>query len=735
MKQSVPASISAKGQELFALAFQAHQAGQIDDAARLYRQVLVANPRHADSLNLLGVLSSQFGDTGSAVDLIGRAIAIDAANPAYRYNLGVILGAAGRLEEAALSYRQAIARHPNHRDALFNLGNVLAALELFDEAIACYHQVLAIDPAHVSTLVNLGATLTKQGRMDEAELCYRKAIAVNPENANAHYNLGKLVQERGDNDEAVGHYEATLKCQPDFVDALSNLGNTLLALGRLDEAVAACNKAVSLKPDFAEAYVNLAAVLRTLHRLEEALAACEMAVRWKPDLATAHLNLGYTLQELGRVEDATAALEAAIHLEPENLSTHTALIMNLHYQRSASEMEIYVAARRFGTQIEVASKTQFINSPEPGRRLRVGYVSGDFKQHAVGFFIAAILANHDRENVETYAYSCDSRNDWLAEQLRTHCAHWRDVARVSDHEMSALVAADGIDILVDLSGHTAYNRLRMFAERAAPVQVTWLGFWGTTGLSSIDYILSDATMIPEGDEDKYSETVFRLPVSRFCYMAPYYAPASAAAPCLGNGYVTFGSFNNLTKIGADVIQLWARLLHAVPDARLLLKWFSLGDGMVREKLFEAFADLGIGPERLILRSTSPHADMLAEYGDVDIALDPFPFSGGATSCEALWMGVPMVTLPGTRAVSRQTLGFLRAIGLPELAAASADEYVRIASSLAADMPRLAALRETLRERMASSPLCDGPAFTRDLEAAYRTMWQAWCEKATSHDGA
>jgi predicted O-linked N-acetylglucosamine transferase (SPINDLY family) len=289
-----------------------------------------------------------------------------------------------------------------------------------------------------------------------------------------------------------------------------------------------------------------------------------------------------------------------------------------------------------------------------------------------------------------------------------------------------MVAADGIDMLVDLSGHTPGNRLAMFARKPAPVQLSWLGFWGTTGLSAIDYILSDATTIPEGEEDLYSESVFRLPVSRFCYRAPHFAPEPAPPPCLAGGAVTFGSFNNIRKLGSDVIQLWARVLHETPGARLLLKTSSLADAAVRGAVLAAFVDLGVTAERLILRGSTPHPDMLAEYADVDIALDPFPFSGGMTSCEALWMGVPVVTLPGRRAVSRQTLGFLRVIGLPELAAASADDYVRIASSLAPDLPRLAAIRRTLRQRMADSPLCDGAAFTRNLEAAYRTMWQAWC---------
>jgi protein O-GlcNAc transferase len=720
----------AKDTDLFAAAFQAHQAGQLDEAARLYGQVLATNPRHADSLNLLGAVTLKHGNAETAIGLIGQAIALDAASSTYRYNLGVSLGAAGRHEEAAEAFRQAIARQPDYLDALYNLAITLGMLERHEDAVTAYRRVLDIAPTHVNALNNLGATLTKLERMDEAASCYRAAIALNSESAEPHFNLGKLLQEQGNPEKAVSYYEAAVKLKPDFLDALSNLGNTLLTLNRPDEAVVLFNRALAIKPDFIAAYVNLAAALRAVQRLQEAVETCETALRLQPDLPEAHVNLGMALQALGRLDEAAVALEQGIRLAPGAQPVHTGLILNMHYQATVSEAEIFAAAQRFATQLAVTANTRFTNLPDPARRLRVGYVSGDFKQHPVGFFLSPVLANHDPASIEIYAYNNHTQNDWVTQQLRALCAQWRSVVGMSDQSFASLVAADGIDILVDLSGHTSDSRLGVFALKPAPVQLSWLGFWGTTGLPTIDYILSDVTTIPEGDERHYSETVFRLPDSRFCYAPPYYAPTPATTPAyLKNGYVTFGSFNNLSKIGPDVIELWARVLQQTPTARLLLKWASLADGAVRQSLFDSFALHGIGPERLTMRPASPHHEMLAEYGDMDIALDPFPFSGGLTSCEALWMNVPVVTLPGSRAVSRQTQGFLRAIGLPELVASSADDYVRITTDLAADRPRLAELQRTLRRRMAASPLCDGYVFTRNLEAAYRTMWQSWCETA------
>lgn len=297
---------------------------------------------------------------------------------------------------------------------------------------------------------------------------------------------------------------------------------------------------------------------------------------------------------------------------------------------------------------------------------------------------------------------------------------------MSDADLAAQIRADGIDILVDLSGHTAGNRLTVFGRKPAPVQAAWLGYFNTTGVGAIDYVLMDAATVPEGGERWFTEEVVRLPEGRFCYAPPDYAPPVAPLPARARGHVTFGSFNNMAKVTPAVIELWAAVLQAVPGARLILKWKSLADAAECDRLRQAFAAHAIAPERLELRGPTPHREMLTEYGDVDIALDPFPFCGGLTSCEALWMGVPIVTLPGSRPVSRQTLGFLNQLDASELAAPSAARYVAIAAELAGDLDRLATLRADLRARMAGSSLCDGARFTRGLEAAYRTMWRRWC---------
>lgn len=356
------------------------------------------------------------------------------------------------------------------------------------------------------------------------------------------------------------------------------------------------------------------------------------------------------------------------------------------------------------------------------RSLRLGYVSADLCQHTVGLFIKDVLKAHDPSRVEVFAYSAGQVNDWVTDQIRTDCT-LRDISTLDDSALAALIRADAIDVLIDLSGHTAGSRLTAFAYRPAPVMVSWLGYFATTGLDCIDAVILDEWHAPPGTEAQFVEPIIRLPGGRFCYQPVPFAPEVAPLPAPQRGFVTFGCFNNTAKLNDGVFDLWARVLLAVPDSRLVLKWRTFNDEALRQKVTQAFVDRGIAAERLELRGPSFHAEMLKEYGDIDIALDPFPFTGGLTSCEALWMGVPVVTWPQSRVVSRQTFAFLSAIGLPQLAAQSADDYVAIARDLAADLPALQTLRAGLRERMLASPLMDVQGFARRFEDALIGLYQ------------
>lgn len=361
--------------------------------------------------------------------------------------------------------------------------------------------------------------------------------------------------------------------------------------------------------------------------------------------------------------------------------------------------------------------------------MRVGYVSADFCQHTVGLFVKDVLAAHDRSRVTPYAYSAGQGSDWVTDVVRQTCV-FRDVRALNDMALASLVRQDQIDVLVDLSGHTAGSRLTMFAYRPAPVQVSWLGYFATTGMPVIDAVLLDQWHAPSDVEAQFVERVVRLPGGRFCYSPVPFAPADVTLPpCIGRGYVTFGSFNNTAKLNTDVIDVWARVLAAVPDSRLILKWRTFQDQEMRAMISNLFTQHGIDPKRIETRGASFHSELLTEYADVDICLDPFPFTGGLTSCEALWMGVPLVTWPQSRMVSRQTYAFLSAIGIEELAAASADEYVQKAVELASNSGRLHTLRIGMRHLMRKSTLCDVAGFTRMFEDA---LWDLAHSLAGEH---
>jgi predicted O-linked N-acetylglucosamine transferase (SPINDLY family) len=681
-------------------AFAYHRGGQLQQAEALYRQALAAQPSNPDALHLLGVLSQQSGRSADAVELIGRAVAVNPAFPQACFNLGVALKSLGRVEEAAAAYQQAIALQPDYAEAHDNLGNALTELGRDEEAAACYRHALAVNPASAITHNNLGIALKSLGRLDEAVACFRQATALKPDYANAYYNLGNAWKQ----------------------------------MGLLADAVAAYQRAVALQADFAEAYNNLGTVLNDLGRPTEAVAAWRRSIALVPTLADTHNNLGNGLKDLGELEQAIASYRRALELNPELMLVRSSLLFCLHYQADLDDAALYAAHREFAArhaQPLAAEIQPHRNSRDPARPLRIGYVSADFREHPVGYYFEPVLAAHDQTQYEIYCYANVTKPDHVSARLQAQCKLWRDVAALDDAALARIIREDAIDILVDLSGYTAGNRLLTFARKPAPVQVTWLGYFDTTALDAMDYAIWDDATLPPAAERWFTEKIIRMPDSRFCYRPPGYAPPVAALPAAARGVVTFGCFNNLSKITPEVVALWARVLQAAPHARLLLKWASFADASVRERYLELFATHGIGADRLELRGASPHQQMLAEYGDMDIALDPFPYSGGLTSCEALWMGVPLVTLAGPRPVSRQTLGYLSLLNLQELAAASEDQYVQIAADLARDFDRLADLRAGLRDTMAASPLCDGPRFARNLEQRYRAIWEAWCANPDS----
>jgi predicted O-linked N-acetylglucosamine transferase (SPINDLY family) len=498
--------------------------------------------------------------------------------------------------------------------------------------------------------------------------------------------------------------------------------------GRLDEAVASLQQAQRLQPGDAETYHNLGIALNAQGKLDEAVASLQQALRLKPDFVEAHNNLGNALQAQGRLDEAVSCYRQALRLKADCAEAHSNLLLSLHYRADVTLRELAEAHADYERQFAAPLRSTWKphgNVRNPERQLRLGFVSPDLRRHPVAYFLIRFLENLDRGQCEAICYSNRPAKDDVTTRIQAAAATFRDVFAWSDEHLVEQIRSDQIDILFDLAGHTAKNRLRVFARKPAPIQVTWLGYVGTTGLRAMDYILADRHVIPAGAEAYYCERVLRLPDGYVCYDPPSFAPGVLPLPALERQYVTFASFNNPAKIAPQVVAVWATILRRLPQARLVLKYKALHEASVAVRFREMFAGHGIDPGRVALAGWSGHQEFLEQYNGVDIALDPFPHNGGMTTCEALWMGVPVITCPGTTFAGRQSLTHLSNIGLTETIAHNLDEYADLAVALAGDLARLAAIRAGLRSQVAVSPLCDGQRFAGNLMKLLRGAWREW----------
>jgi protein O-GlcNAc transferase len=599
------------------------------------------------------------------------------------------------------------------------------------QAETCYRQVLATQCDHTEALHLLGVIAQQIGRHDVAVHLIRRAIERNGNSPIYFCNLGDALRDLGNLDDAVAACRQAIRMKPDFAEAYSNLGLALKGQGKLDEAIAACREAVRIKPALAEAHFNLGNALRDVGKVDEAIAAYRQALRINPSSPKAHCNLGAGLFDRGNFDEAMAAYREAIRLKPDFVEASSALLGCMNYSERLTPAALFDAHcgwdERHGRP--VPRPDAYANVCSVGRRLKVGYVSPDFRQHSVAYFLEPLLRSHDRNAIEVFCYAEVSWPDAVTERFKQLADHWVTTVGMSDDGLAERIRRDGIDILVDLVGHTAKNRLPVFARKPAPIQVTWLGYPNTTGLKAIDYRLVDVVTDPNGEADALaSETLVRLPEGFLCYGAPDEAPLPA--PSLTTGVVTFGSFNSPAKLSAATLDAWAQVLARLPKARLLLKGKVFADDATRASYFDHLGKRRVAPERVEFVAWLPDQAHLALYHRVDIALDPFPYNGTTTTCEALWMGVPVVALRGDRHAGRVGASLLTQIGMTDLIADSVEAYVDTAVALAGDRVRLSELRHSLRSRMAASPLCDASAFTRKIEDSYRTMWQRWCAAST-----
>ena len=730
--------------------------------------------RFAELESRASFLVGQYPEFGFGWKLLGGALQMQGKNalPAFRqaaelmpneadahYNLGVALKCFGLLADAAASYRRALKVKPDYAEAHSNLGNVLKDLGHLDEAVASYRRALKLKPDSAEAHNSLGTALKDLGQLDGAVESYRLAVKIKPDYAEAHYNLGNVLKELGQLDNAVASYRRGVEIKPDFADAHIKLGTLLQSLGQFDAALvnyrraleiepgiagvhnnmglaqkdlgqtdaalASYRRALEIKPDYAEAHNNLGNVLKGIGRHDDAMACYHRALEINPNLAEAHFNLGNILKDLGRHDDALASYYRALELQPDYVEAHTNLLLALNFTLHTPGYCLE-EARKYGRMVarKVAVRFSAWQCAEQPERLRVGMVSGDLRNHPVGFFLENLLAHLDYTRVELIAYPTGTVMDELTTRIKPCFSAWKPLSGLSDEAAAQLIHADGVHVLLDLSGHTGNNRLPVFAWKPAPVQASWLGYFATTGVTEMDYLLADDVGVPEAQRADFSEAVWYLPDTRLCFTPPALDLPVASLPALQNGFITFGCFQNLAKVRDEVLAAWGKILSALPNARLRWQCKQLGDSAVAKTMVVRLQRYGIDPARVTMHGAVSREVYLSAHAEVDVMLDTFPYPGGTTTCEALWMGVPTLTLTGDTLLARQGASLLMAAGLGNWVATGVADYIDKAVSLADDLPKLAALRAGLREQVSASPLFDARRFARNFEDALWGMWQA-----------
>ncbi len=718
----------------FSLAGAQMALGAREAAIASYRQVLQSHPAHFAARVNLGIALQERGELDEAIAQYRQAEQSRTDVPELYNNLGNALQAQGDYAAAQAALLRALALRPTYAEAHNNLGNTLKAQHRYALALAHFQQAIALKPDYVEAHFNRGNVLEAQGDLDAGLAAYRDALTLNPDFYPALNNAGHIYKEQGRLADAIACLQRAIALKPDYVEAHNNLGNALKAQGQGAAAVACYQRALELAPQLASTYYNLGNTLQDMGAYDAAVEAYRQALAREPDNVEVFHNLGSALSSQGNAEAALACLRHALELKPDFDLARSSLLFHLNYESSCSSAEYLAEARRFGAALARrgqaytdwpaadANMAHEVNAAAHAP-LRVGLVSGDLRMHPVGYFLESVLAHLSPVRIALHAYVTGAQEDVLTARLKPRFAGWRSLMGLSDAAAAAAIRADGIQVLIDLAGHTLHNRLPVFARKPAPVQVAWLGYFASTGLDAIDYILADRHVLPPTEEDNFVERPWRLPDSYLCFTPPTPEVAIGPLPMLAAGAPTFGCFNRLSKLNDAVVALWVRVLQAVPQARLLLKAKELLEPAAQQATRARFVAHGIAPARILTEGFTPRTDYLGNYNRVDIALDPFPFPGGTTTVEALWMGVPVLTLRGDRFLSHAGESLLHTAGLADWIAADADDYVAKARAYVLDARALSVCRADLRQRLLASPLCDARRFATHLETAMYQMWQ------------
>jgi len=696
-----------------------------DDAASAYRRVLAADPHSVDAHYALGLALQAVGDFAGAAASYEAAIAFQPNFPDAWNNLGNCRQHLTQFEPAVAAYRQSLQLRPSHAGTRANLGTALQALGRLDEAVESLRAAVSAEPGVASHALNLGIALCRQRDFAAAAELLAHAFGRHPASAEIAFNLGIALHGNGDSLGSARHYRHATTLRPDYADAWINLGNVSSELGEFTQAADAYAAAIRAAPDSAIALNNAGCLARTRGRIDEAEDLLRRGLALNPSDAALHDSLGNTLKDAGDVDAAIECFRKALQLNPNSTATHSNLAYSLSFQ-AATGRPILEECQRWNERFAVplrAARTAHANDRNPVRRLKIGYVSADFREHCQALFMVPLLGHHDHAQFEIVCYSSVERPDGVTQRLSGMADVWHDVGNLDDAALAERIRADRIDVLVDLTMHMARGRPLLFARKPAPVQLAWLAYPGTTGIDAIDYRLSDPRLDPIGNELPYSERTIRLPDAFWCYEPLAEEPMVNGLPALERGHVTFGCLNNPCKLTEATLELWGAVLGAMPDARLILL---APPGRHRASLLERLSRRGVAGDRISFVPFRPRAAYLGTYHEMDIGLDTIPYNGHTTSLDSLWMGVPVISRIGGTCVGRGGLSQLFQVGLNELAVDTDAAFIAAAAGLGRDLPRLAALRAQLRARLAGSPLMDAARFARNLEDVFRGAWREYC---------
>jgi protein O-GlcNAc transferase len=699
--------------------------GRWPEAAAAYRAAADLDATSADAAFGLGTALQAQHDLKGAASAYQAAVRLQPDAPEAYNNLGICYQADGEHAQAEAAYRRALALRPGFAQAMANLGVLLQGTARFEESIALLREALALEPETGSHAVNLGSALCGAGEHEQAVRILDARLQDAPGDADAAYNLGNALLGLGRSRDAIECYRHTLSLRPGNADALSNLGNAYKQGGEPRAAMAAYEAALEAEPRSLGAINNLGCLLRNLGRADDAeqMFRCGLAI--DPRHPSLHNNLGNVLKDAGAIGEAIACYRRALELDPDDSSTHSNLAYALSFVETdggalRAECERWDA--RFAAPLR-ARLQSYPNERVAERRLRIGYVSPDFRDHCQSLFTIPLLSHHDHAAYEVVCYSCVEHTDAVTERITGYADRWRDVRFLSDTAIAELVRTDRVDILVDLTMHMSNGRPLVFARKPAPVQVAWLAYPGTTGIGTIDARFTDPRLENLQTLSHYSERSIELADSFWCYDPLAVQPDVNALPALARGHVTFGCLNSPCKLSEHTLSHWGGVLAALPSARLVLM---APAGRHRKALQQRLSAHGIAASRVEFLPYRPRAEYLRSYHALDLGLDSYPYNGHTTSLDSLWMGVPVISRVGPTCVGRAGRSQLFHVALDDLAVDSDDAFVATAVSLAGDLPRLATLRRELRQRLLQSPLADGPRFARSIEAAYRALWKRYC---------